>query len=214
MNKCYYGCEKEAKFILKNGKVCCELSPNKCEAVKDKNSSGLKLAYAENRKKKFKSLQHLDGKREWRKGKTIWSDERVGKKYTKEQIFSDISPISNGQLKKIILVEKLIEYKCECGIESCWQGKNIALELDHKNGNNRDNRLENLRFLCPNCHSQTETFRGRNKNTGRKKVSDEQIKNLISQGLNIRQILLKLNLAPQGANYERVKKIMKGSFYN
>ena len=61
-------------------------------------------------------------------------------------------------LKKRILREKLLEEKCAiCGISE-WQGKKIVLQLDHINGDNRDNRLENLRLLCPNCHSQTETF--------------------------------------------------------
>ena len=53
------------------------------------------------------------------------------------------------------------EYKCEiCGISE-WQGKELSLQLDHINGINNDNRIENLRLLCPNCHSQTETFSGR-----------------------------------------------------
>ena len=61
-------------------------------------------------------------------------------------------------LKKRILQEKLIEYKCsECGITE-WNGKPIVLQLDHINGNNRDHRIENLRLLCPNCHSQTDTY--------------------------------------------------------
>ena len=67
------------------------------------------------------------------------------------------------RLKKRIINENLIEYKCSiCGIEN-WNNKPIVLQLDHINGNNRDNRIENLRFLCPNCHSQTETFCKKNK---------------------------------------------------
>ena len=60
--------------------------------------------------------------------------------------------------------------------ESChlgeWMGQKIALELDHINGNNRDNRIENLRILCPNCHAMTDTWRGRNKNGAKADVDE------------------------------------------
>jgi len=54
-----------------------------------------------------------------------------------------------------------IKYECEiCGLKE-WLGKELVLPLDHKDGNWKDNRVENLRFLCPNCHSQTGTYTGR-----------------------------------------------------
>jgi 5-methylcytosine-specific restriction endonuclease McrA len=56
----------------------------------------------------------------------------------------------------------LKEKRCElCGIDS-WMGKPLNVQLHHKNGDGTDNRLPNLQFLCPNCHSQTETYGGRN----------------------------------------------------
>lgn len=65
-------------------------------------------------------------------------------------------------LRRYVIKNNLIPYKCAiCGCTE-WQGKTLSLELDHINGINNDNRLENLRFLCPNCHSQTSTYGSRN----------------------------------------------------
>jgi hypothetical protein len=62
------------------------------------------------------------------------------------------------------LLEIGIPDKCgHCGLESSWNGKPLVLTPNHKDGNSKDNRSENLELLCPNCHSQTETFAGRNK---------------------------------------------------
>lgn len=60
------------------------------------------------------------------------------------------------------LDEKNIPRRCaECGLGDTWQGKRLVLEIDHINGDRLDNRLENLRYLCPSCHSQTRTFSSR-----------------------------------------------------
>ena len=73
------------------------------------------------------------------------------------------STYNNQTLKKRLIKEGLLEYKCQlCGNNGFWNNKELVLQLDHINGDNHDNRLSNLRFLCPNCHSQTETFSGRN----------------------------------------------------
>lgn len=87
---------------------------------------------------------------------------------------------------------------CEdCG--NCdWMSKPIPLELEHIDGNNRNNQKDNLKLLCPNCHAFTEFYRGRNKN-GKTKVPDEDIIKLIKEGLNTRQILLRVGLAAKGA---------------
>lgn len=67
------------------------------------------------------------------------------------------------KLKNRLFKEGLKQNCCEeCGISE-WNGKHIACELDHINGNRTDHRLENLKVLCPNCHSQTSTFRAKNR---------------------------------------------------
>ena len=66
------------------------------------------------------------------------------------------------KLKNRLLKESIIENKCSiCGIDE-WNGKKINMELDHIDGNRTNHLLTNLRMLCPNCHSQTETYRAKN----------------------------------------------------
>lgn len=72
-------------------------------------------------------------------------------------------PILSYALKKRLFKEKILEEKCSnCGITE-WMGQPAPLELDHIDGNNSNNSLDNLRILCPNCHAQTDTYRGKNK---------------------------------------------------
>jgi HNH endonuclease len=70
--------------------------------------------------------------------------------------------MSRGSIKRRLLELGLIEERCSrCGVAQ-WRGKPLRIQLDHINGVKDDWRLENLRMLCPNCHSQTPTFAGRN----------------------------------------------------
>lgn len=82
-----------------------------------------------------------------------------------EDIFSNKVPYhSSYNLLKRLLKEGYKEYKCEkCGIVD-WMGEPISLQLEHIDGNHSNNALENLQVLCPNCHSQTDTYAGKNAN--------------------------------------------------
>ena len=80
------------------------------------------------------------------------------------KILVENSSFSRNHLKKRLFKDGVLKHECaECGISNQWNNKPISLQLDHINGIYNDNRLENLRILCPNCHSQTESFAGKNK---------------------------------------------------
>ena len=83
-------------------------------------------------------------------------------KELKEYLIKDGQPCIN-HIKKRLYEEKILEEKCVgCSIGNIYNNKPITLQLDHINGINTDNRIENLRILCPNCHSQTATWGTRN----------------------------------------------------
>lgn len=97
-------------------------------------------------------------------------DSNKGRKFgehksalTNEETFIEGSSTTRAVVRKKLISRNLIPYKCqECGCADQWRGKKLSLVLDHINGISNDHRLINLRFLCPNCNSQTDTFCGRN----------------------------------------------------
>lgn len=76
--------------------------------------------------------------------------------------------IKNNVLGKKILIDMYGEQCSVCGLLNIWNGKELKLELDHINGIANDNRIENVRLICPNCHSQTDTYKAKNKTSTRK----------------------------------------------
>ncbi len=94
----------------------------------------------------------------WSRGRRVTC---FGGRPLQELLVKGSSPTSSS-LRLRLLSEGVKEARCEgCGMES-WQGHPIPLELDHINGDRYDNRLENLRVLCPNCHALTANYRARN----------------------------------------------------
>jgi 5-methylcytosine-specific restriction endonuclease McrA len=94
----------------------------------------------------------------WRRGA---STPTVPPRPLEELLVVGPLPRTNA-LKKRLIAEGLRQHKCEICLRDTWSGHPIPLELDHINGRRDDNRLVNLRILCPNCHAQTPTYRGRN----------------------------------------------------
>lgn len=86
-------------------------------------------------------------------------------KISLEDVLVENSTYSVGSLKERLIKENILLNQCaECLLLPTWNNKKLVLQLDHINGVHNDNRIENLRLLCPNCHSQTETFcRGQGK---------------------------------------------------
>ena len=73
--------------------------------------------------------------------------------------------MESGTAKKgnaVTYLKRFVEYKCSCCGISEWNGKDIRLQIEHKDGNPKNNTIENVCWLCPNCHTQTETWGSRN----------------------------------------------------
>lgn len=80
-------------------------------------------------------------------------------KRSPENIFIENSTVRQSVLRRWYLKGNYTEYKCAiCGLPPVWQGKELVLTLDHINGKNTDDRLENLRWVCPNCDRQLPTY--------------------------------------------------------
>ena len=80
-----------------------------------------------------------------------------------DDIFKCGSAVSQSVVRRRVIRDNLVQYVCTgCGCGDTWNGKHITLQLDHIDGDSTNHTLTNLRFLCPNCHSQTDTFCGKN----------------------------------------------------
>lgn len=104
---------------------------------------------------------HFTGQR-WQQSPNQVPQNR--EKYELNQVFCQNSPVTQKVLRGYVERHQVLDYKCaKCGCDGHWQDGEIALEIDHINGDNTNNEISNLRYLCPNCHALTETYRGRNK---------------------------------------------------
>lgn len=98
---------------------------------------------------------HFTGQ-SWAKGKIL------GPKRELREYINNQQPIGSHRLKKRLLKENIFSRTCSCCNQTTWLDQEIPLELDHIDGDHLNNRIDNLRLLCPNCHALTDTYRGKN----------------------------------------------------
>lgn len=157
------------------------------------------------------------------RGKSTVAASNELKKIDKDKLFCKGSRHNRNILRRTIIQDNLIPYKCAiCGITE-WNGRTLSLELDHINGENNDNRLENLRFLCPNCHSQTDTYGSRNQKITESKYDiTEELKDLVigkylelknqkkvAEVLNVKHSVIKQIISDAGLGKSNQKYIIQ-----
>lgn len=119
-------------------------------------------------------------------------------------IAGDFNSLSNKMKREQILHEQ--NQKCNiCKIGQIWNNSPLTFHLDHISGNRQDESRSNLQMICPNCHSQTETYGGKNGT----KITNKQIEDAILISDNNYHICIKLGLNPSSYAYDRINKIRK-----
>ena len=199
---CHYGCGLEAKHQNKSGNWMCDTYSSKCPENKRKNSESAIKSYIENRR--LSAKERYNTYSDESKERMVWNRGTVNE--------PDFSLNGKGNHKAYLIKEN--GHKCEKCNNTEWMGNPIALELEHKDGNHFNNERSNLEVICPNCHSQTRFYRGRNKASNRKKlrygtlVEDDVLTKALRDNPNIRQALISVGLAAKGGNYNRASKLL------
>lgn len=117
----------------------------------------------------------------------------------------DFDTLSLVTKKKRVRIEQ--DNKClRCGLSE-WMNEPLTLEVDHIDGNNKNNSRDNLRALCPNCHSQTDTWRGTN--SRKIKISDDDLVKIIIESKSILEVINKSNMSVTRHSYKRIKLLIE-----
>ena len=157
------------------------------------------------------------------KGKSAIVSKNKQNTLNEKDLFRENCNHNRNCLRRFIIKNNILPYKCEiCGITT-WNGKTLSLEIDHINGINNDNRLENLRFLCPNCHSQTTTYGSRNQQRNESKYEitedlrqlvektyeDKKSVNAVASTLGIRRCVVTKIVNESGQKHSNQKYVIR-----
>lgn len=187
-------CGKEFENYSKHGlKKCCSKECSHSRVFSDEA-------------KHKKRLAQLGRKPKPPRDKAAWA-AKIKESHLQKYLAAPFEELGCENRRRRVFEEQ--DHRCNrCGLLT-WLEQPIPLELEHKDGNNKNNLRENLEGLCPNCHAQTHTWRGRNANRTKDDfVSDETLLQHVQASKNIRQGLLNAGLTPKGKNYNRVKKLL------
>lgn len=189
-------CSTNIIIIYGSGRFCSQKCARGFSTKKNRKEINEKVSYS----LKGRSIHNTNN----------WNDQtliKIRKTYKEKRDNIPFELASSEIKKERIFLEQNERCNC-CGITD-WNGKPLSFELEHKDGNNLNNDRQNLEVLCPNCHSQTTTWRGRNKSI--RKVSDLDLIEALRSTKNIRQALILVGLTPKGGNYLRAKKLLEAN---
>ena len=189
-------CKIEHDGSFGSGRFCSRKCANSrvfSEASCKKRSESNKRFFQENGKWGGQLDNHCDPKKlqeTWRKKYAVMPWDELG---------------AITKRKTVILDQNLCCQKC--GLDT-WQGERLALEIEHIDGDRKNSSRNNMIALCPNCHSLTSTWRGRNKAKNKNRFTDQEIWDAYKKCGTIHSALDFLGYAPKGNNYTRAKRII------